>query len=95
MPGHELDLEAHSALFSGEQSNSSVAFGEDSILKVFRKITPGTNPDIAIHEVLTEAGSEHVAALYGWVEPTPTAGCSTSRCCSSSCAPRPTAGSSR
>ncbi len=68
IPGHELDLEAHSTLFSGEQSNSSVAFGEDSILKVFRKITPGTNPDIAIHEVLTEAGSEHVAKLYGWVE---------------------------
>jgi maltokinase len=68
IPGHELDLEAHSTLFSGEQSNSTVAFGEDSILKVFRKITPGTNPDIAIHEVLTEAGSEHVAALYGWVE---------------------------
>ncbi len=68
IPGHELDLEAHSTLFSGEQSNSSVAFGEDSILKVFRKITPGINPDIAIHEVLTEAGSEHVAKLYGWVE---------------------------
>ena len=68
IPGHELDLESHSTLFSGEQSNSSVAFGEDSILKVFRKITPGTNPDIAIHEVLTEAGSDHVAQLYGWVE---------------------------
>ena len=68
IPGHELDLEAHSALFSGEQSNSSVFFGEDSMLKVFRKITPGINPDIAIHEVLTEAGSEHVAKLYGWVE---------------------------
>jgi maltokinase len=68
MPGHDLDLEATSALFSGEQSNSSVAFGEDSILKVFRKITPGVNPDIEIHERLTLAESTHVAALYGWVE---------------------------
>ncbi|MFC4783686.1 maltokinase N-terminal cap-like domain-containing protein [Nocardioides sp. MAHUQ-72] len=68
LPGHELDLEAHSTLFSGEQSNSSVAFGEDSLLKVFRKITPGVNPDIAIHEVLTRAGSPHVASLYGWLE---------------------------
>ncbi|KAA1418458.1 hypothetical protein F0U44_08045 [Nocardioides humilatus] len=67
-PGHELDLEAAPALFSGEQSNSSVLFGEDSVLKVFRKITPGANPDITTHQVLTEAGSPHVAALYGWVE---------------------------
>ncbi len=37
-------------------------------MKVFRKITPGANPDISIHEVLTRAGSEHVAALYGWLE---------------------------
>ncbi|MBC2934119.1 maltokinase N-terminal cap-like domain-containing protein [Nocardioides sp. zg-1228] len=68
LPGHELDLEAHSTLFSGEQSNSSVAFGEDALMKVFRKVTPGVNPDIAIHQVLTEAGSTHVAALYGWLD---------------------------
>jgi maltokinase len=68
LPGHELDVEAHSTLFSGEQSNSSVAFGEDSLMKVFRKITPGHNPDVEIHEALTRAGSEHVAALYGWLE---------------------------
>ena len=48
-----------------------MAFGEDSLLKVFRKITPGINPDIAIHEVLTRAGSDHVAALYGWLEVDP------------------------
>lgn len=68
LSGHDLDLEAHSTLFSGEQSNSSVAFGEDSLMKVFRKVTPGVNPDIAIHHVLTEAGSDHVAALYGWLD---------------------------
>lgn len=68
VPGHDLDLEAHSTLFSGEQSNSSVAFGDDALMKVFRKVTPGVNPDIAIHHVLTEAGSTHVAALYGWLD---------------------------
>jgi maltokinase len=66
--GHELDTEAHSTLFSGEQSNSSVAFGEDSLLKIFRKVTPGRNPDIEIHRALTEAQSHHIAALYGWIE---------------------------
>ncbi len=68
IPGHELDLTTHSTLFSGEQSNSSVAFGEDALLKLFRRITPGRNPDISVHEVLTRAGSDHVAALYGWLE---------------------------
>jgi maltokinase len=65
---HELDLDAHSTLFSGEQSNSSVAFGEDALLKVFRKVTPGPNPDITVHRLLTEAGSDKIAALYGFVE---------------------------
>ena len=68
VPGHELDLTARSTLFTGEQSNSSVAFGEDSLMKVFRKVTPGHNPDIEIHEALTRLESEHVAALYGWLE---------------------------
>jgi maltokinase len=68
LPGHQLDLDVHSTLFSGEQSNSSVAFGDDSLMKVFRKVTPGRNPDVEIHRVLTEQGSDHVAALYGWVE---------------------------
>lgn len=68
LPGHELDPEAHSTPFTGEQSNSSVMFGDDSLMKVFRKVTPGVNPDVEIHEVLTRAGSDHAAALYGWVE---------------------------
>lgn len=70
LPGHDLDLEAHSTLFSGEQSNSSVAFGEDALMKVFRKVTPGANPDITVHAELTRAESEHIAALYGWLEAT-------------------------
>jgi maltokinase len=67
LPGYDLDVEAVGSLFSGEQSNSSVLFGEDSILKLFRKVTPGANPDVTVHEALTRAGSTHVAHLYGWV----------------------------
>ncbi|MDQ6642250.1 MAG: hypothetical protein M3Y66_07135 [Actinomycetota bacterium] len=69
--GHELDTAAHSTLFSGEQSNSSVAFGEDSLFKIFRKVTPGRNPDIEIHRALTEAQNHNIAALFGWIEARP------------------------
>ncbi|MET3960684.1 maltokinase [Marmoricola sp. OAE513] len=64
---HELDRETHSTPLSGEQSNSSLAFGDDALLKVFRRLEPGTNPDIEIHEVLTAAESTHIAALHGHV----------------------------
>lgn len=67
LPGHELDTTTHSTVFGGEQSNSSVAFGEDCLMKVFRRLTPGTNPDVEIHEALTMADSTHVAALYGYL----------------------------
>jgi maltokinase len=68
LPGEELDATAPSTPFTGEQSNSSVAFGEQALLKLFRRVTPGTNPDIEIHRELTLAGSENVAALLGWIE---------------------------
>ncbi len=65
---HELDLTAHSTLFRGEQSNSSLVFGDDALLKVFRRITPGVNPDIEIHDALSASGTTSVAELFGWVE---------------------------
>jgi maltokinase len=60
-------LSGPSLLLSGEQSNSSLAYGEDALLKVFRKVASGRNPDIEIHEALTHAGVDKVAALFGWI----------------------------
>ena len=39
-----------------EHSNSSVVFDEATILKVFRKVEPGPNPDVEITRVLAEQG---------------------------------------
>ncbi len=54
-------------VMTAEQSNTSIAYGEDSILKLFRRLTPGANPDIEIHEALTRAGDQHIARLQGWI----------------------------
>jgi maltokinase len=67
----ELDRQSRSTILSAEQSNTSVAFGDESLMKLFRRVTPGVNPDIEILTALTEAGNEHVASLYGWVEGPP------------------------
>lgn len=62
------EVDAVPSVFSGEQSNTTVFFGEDAVLKVFRRLVPGTNPDVEIHRALTDAGSTHVAHLIGSIE---------------------------
>lgn len=66
--GEKLDPALRGSPLSGEQSNSSVRFDDAAIMKIFRKVSPGVNPDIEIHEKLTRGEAESVAALYGWVE---------------------------
>ncbi len=51
-------LEAlHSRLLAGEQSNSSVIYGDRAILKLFRKLEPGINPDVEVTRFLTTRAS--------------------------------------
>ncbi|ABK52450.1 aminoglycoside phosphotransferase [Acidothermus cellulolyticus 11B] len=67
-PGAEFSPDAPGRLLSGEQSNTSVVFGDETILKIFRLLVPGVNPDLDVTRALTEAGSPHVAPLCGWME---------------------------
>ena len=57
-----------SLVLTGEQSNTSLVFGESAIFKVFRRVTPGPNPDLEVASALAELGSSHIAEPYGWVE---------------------------
>ena len=43
-----------------EHSNSSVVFDESTIMKVFRKVEPGPNPDVEITRVLAARGYPNV-----------------------------------
>jgi trehalose synthase-fused probable maltokinase len=51
-----------------EQSNSSVVFGEALILKAFRRLEPGANPELELLRFLSARGFEHIAPLAGWYE---------------------------
>ena len=54
---------------TGEQSNSSVIYGERLILKFFRRIDEGENPDLEIGRFLSEkAGFPHIARIGGWLK---------------------------
>jgi maltokinase len=55
-------------LMGVEQSNSSVVFDERIVLKVFRKLEPGVNPELEMLRFLTYRGFPNIAALHGWYE---------------------------
>ncbi|MBB1025565.1 maltokinase N-terminal cap-like domain-containing protein, partial [Dietzia sp. DQ12-76] len=55
-------------LLEGEQSNSSLVFGDDLMVKVFRLVQPGLNPDVELHAALADRQCPAVASLRGWVE---------------------------
>ena len=49
-----------------EQSNSSLVFDEEMVLKAFRKLEPGLNPELEMLRFLTEREFPNIAALHGW-----------------------------
>ncbi len=63
----ELAPDAVAQPFTGQQSNTSVMFGDQAMIKFFRRIELGANLDIEVHDALGRAGVRDVARLYGWI----------------------------
>ncbi len=59
---------AHARAIESEQSNSSIVLDEELILKAFRRIEPGINPELEMLRFLTAHGFANIAALAGWYQ---------------------------
>jgi len=51
-----------------EQTNTSLVFGSELVLKIFRKLEPGTNPELELLRFLTAREFPSIAPLRGWIE---------------------------
>lgn len=54
-------------LITSEQSNSSLVYGDTFILKLFRRIVPGDNPDLELPRELSRVGCSRVPAPVAWM----------------------------
>ncbi len=55
-------------LLRGEQSNTSLLYGDRYILKLYRRVETGMNPDLEISRFLTQKKFEHTSGLTGSIE---------------------------
>lgn len=60
-----VDADQGSYVLSAEQSNSSIVYADTLILKVFRRLQPGDNPDIEVTRALAEVDCPNIAAPVG------------------------------
>ncbi|GAA1455912.1 phosphotransferase [Nocardiopsis exhalans] len=66
LPGTTVAACGPGRLLTGEQSNTSLVYGRDYVLKTFRRLWPGHNPDLELNMALS--GSPYVARPCGWIE---------------------------
>ena len=55
-------------IVSTEQSNTSLVYGSEAIFKLFRRLEPGLNPDVEVHDALRRSENPHIAPLLGHIE---------------------------
>jgi maltokinase len=64
----EVDPTLPGRLMTAEQSNTSVVYGDALILKLFRRLQAGANPDIEVTKALSDAGCTSVARPMAWFD---------------------------
>ncbi|WP_313129934.1 putative maltokinase, partial [Stutzerimonas nitrititolerans] len=52
---------------SAEQSNSSAIIGNEMMIKMLRRVSPGVHPELEMGRFLTEQGFTHISAMLGQV----------------------------
>ncbi|WP_049564330.1 maltokinase N-terminal cap-like domain-containing protein [Streptomyces sp. SBT349] len=67
-PGASIPSGLTARLLTSEQSNSSVIYGDSLILKLFRRVSPGINPDLELPMALAAARCSRVPAPSAWFE---------------------------
>jgi maltokinase len=62
-----LEDAEHARPLAAEQSNTSLVYDDRLILKLFRRLSPGPNPDVEVTEALAQTGFSHIALpLVRW-----------------------------
>ena len=51
-----------------EQSNTSVVFDDRDVLKLYRRVEAGINPELELLRFLTERGFSEIPPLQGWIQ---------------------------
>jgi maltokinase len=51
-----------------EQSNTSLVFDDKLVLKLYRRLEPGVNPELELLRFLTERGFPNIPSLEGWAQ---------------------------
>ncbi|MEW6581437.1 MAG: hypothetical protein AB1416_01570 [Actinomycetota bacterium] len=66
--GHDVDPDAPARPLGADQSNSAIVAGEGVLLKAYRRLHAGMNPELEVLRFLEEHGFRHAPSLIGWWE---------------------------
>lgn len=68
LPGRKVPKGLRSLVLTGEQSNTSVIYGDQLIAKFLRRAVPGVNPDLELSLALADAGCQNIPQPVGWID---------------------------